>query len=80
MGPAEKGHSPFPSSERAIYGFSIYLGAHVFLGESEYVLIIWSGAYILRVDYHMSGGGRMNQLQDQRDYQTKVTLQIYSTQ
>ena len=34
VGPAEKGHSPFPSSERATYGFALYLGSSAFLGEA----------------------------------------------
>ena len=38
MGPVEKGHSPFPSTERAIYGFSVYLGAHIFLG----TFLLWA--------------------------------------
>ncbi len=33
LGPAEKGHSPFPSSERAVYGFSQHLASYLCIGE-----------------------------------------------
>ena len=51
MGPVEKGHSPFPSTERAIYGFSVYLGAHIFLGEEE-VLVKYKTTWV----YFLLGG------------------------
>ena len=30
VAPADKGHSPFPSPERAFYGFAGYLSSYIF--------------------------------------------------
>ena len=40
---ADKGHSPFPSSERAVSGFALWLASFLLLGE-----VIWQTVDMMR--------------------------------
>ena len=39
--PADKGHSPFPSPERAFYGFAGYLSSYIFSSKCLGIFLYW---------------------------------------